>query len=89
MLFFVGTTEIDETIDIANFMFTESKDKSKFIIFTCIMVLCYAMAIIIKAGYISSKKRSILNLIISTVVMLVSFMYIGEFIGIITMPVVI
>lgn len=89
ILFFVGTTGLNDTLDIASFMFTESKDNLIFILFTCIMFLCYVMAIIIKAGYINSPKRSIFNFITSIAVMLVSFIYIGGFIGLICIPAVI
>ena len=86
ILFFVGSSGTEETLSFIKYMYTESDEKHSFILLNCIMVIWLISAVSIKTGIINSLFRSIIILGILSVMTLLSFLYLGEFIAFISLP---
>ncbi len=86
ILFFVGTTGFNETSDIVKHVYLESEDNHIFILLTCIMVICFYMAVTYKVGLINTTSRANYSFIVSIIITLISFVLIGGFIGAILLP---
>lgn len=83
ILFFVGDVNTTETIKHA---YIESDDNHMFILLSIIMIIWLTLASLAKSGLINSTFRSNLILVIIVAITSISFLYLGEFIGLISVP---
>ena len=86
ILFFTGNTNTTDSIEFIKYAYTESDDSNLFVLLSCIMIIWLSITGILKYGLINSASRSISVFIVITMLSIVSFLYIGEFIALISVP---